>query len=173
MNQLRRFILPGVLFFLMVGFAKAQAPGTGAITVQIFDPSGAAVSNARVFVVNEQTNWSRTGSTGAEGLLRMTLLVPGEYTVVVNASGFQEKTLHSIHVVVSETAVVNIKLDLNSAAPVKVQVTESAELAQTESATLGRVTEANTIIAIPLANRNFTQILALSPGVIAPLSDAG
>src|SRR5947209_7498135 len=142
MNHLRHRVLPGVLFFLMISFVNAQAPGTGAITAQILDPSGAAVSNARVSVVNEQTNWSRSGSTNAEGLLRMTLLVPGEYSVVVNASGFQQKTLHSIDVVVGETAVINVKLDVNSAAPVQVQVTESAELAQTESATLGRVTEA-------------------------------
>ena len=173
MNRLRHYVLPGTLFFLMISFAKAQAPGTGAITVQIFDPSGAAVSNARVSVVNEQTNWSRTGSTNAEGLLRMTLLVPGEYSVVVNAPGFQQNILHSIHVVGSETAVVNAKLEVNPVAAVQVQVMESAELAQTESAALGRVTEANTIVAVPLANRNFTQILALSPGVIAPLPDAG
>ena len=46
------------------------------------------------------------------------------------------------------------------------------ELAQTQSATLGRSVDNQAIQALPLANRNFTQILSLSPGVVVALPDA-
>jgi len=59
-----------------------------------------------------------------------------------------------------------------STAPTTIQVSASAELAQTESSTLGRVTDGNMIVSLPLANRNFTQILALNPGVVVELSNA-
>ena len=41
-----------------------------------------------------------------------------------------------------------------------------------ESSTLGRAVEQEAIEALPLANRNYTQILGLSPGVVAALPDA-
>jgi hypothetical protein len=169
----RHIFLSTILFFLMAGFLRAQAPGTGAITGRIYDPSGAIVPDARVSVVNEETNWTRMVTTTLEGLFRVPLLLPGNYSVVVEAAGFQQKTIRSIPVVVTETAVVNVRLELSSAANVKVQVIDSPELAQTESAALGRVTDGNTVVALPLANRNFSQVLALSPGVIVELPNAG
>ncbi len=152
--------------------AQAQAPGTGAISGQIYDASGAFVANARVTVFNEETNWSRSVTATSEGLFRVALLAPGNYSVLVDATGFRQKTLRSIHVIISETAVVNVRLDVGSAASVKVQVNDSSELAQTESAALGRVTDGKTVVALPLSNRNFSQILALSAGVIADVPNA-
>src|SRR5208337_1574769 len=38
---------------------------------------------------------------------------------------------------------------------------------------LGQVTAENTIVSLPLANRNFSQILALNPGVVVGLPHAG
>ncbi len=149
-----------------------QAPGTGAIAGQIFDPTGAVVPQVRVSVVNEETNWSRTISTTAEGVFRVPLLVPGNYSVQVDAEGFQHETFHHVHVAVSETTVLNVKLVLESAPAERVQVTASPALVQSESAALGEVTEEDTILALPLANRNFTQILALSPGVIVEVPNA-
>jgi hypothetical protein len=55
----------------------------------------------------------------------------------------------------------------------EVNVSTTAELAQTQSAALGRVATDQVITGLPLANRNFTQILGLSPGASVELSDAG
>ena len=51
-------------------------------------------------------------------------------------------------------------------------VAGDAEMAETESSTLGRAVEPESIQLLPLANRNYTQILGLSPGVIVALPDA-
>src|SRR5258708_29242898 len=114
-----------LLFVMTILRAQAQAPGTGAISGQIYDASGAFVGNARVTVVNEGTNWSRSVTATAEGLFRVPLLAPGNYSVLVDATGFRQKTLPSIHVIISETAVVNVRLDLGSAATVKAQANNS------------------------------------------------
>ena len=167
------FFLQGLLVFLMAGSLTAQAPGTGAITGQVFDPSGAVIGNARVTAVSDETGSSRTATTTAEGVFSVPLLPPGDYSLIVSASGFQSKTLRSIHVNVTETAVVNVKLEVASAASTKIEVSASLELAQTESSTLGRVTDQSTIVSLPLANRNFSQILALSPGVEVGVPQAG
>jgi outer membrane receptor protein involved in Fe transport len=159
------------LILLVASFLGAQAPGTGAIVGTISDPSGAVVAHARVSVVSEETNSSRTVNATTEGEYRVPLLPPGNYSIVVEQTGFKQKTLRSVHVVVSETAVVNVKLEVG-ADSVKIEVSGDAELAQTETSSLGWVTDEKMINDLPLANRNFTQILALSPGVVVELPNA-
>ena len=150
----------------------AQAPGTGAIAGKIADPSGAVVPQATVSVLNEATGLSRPATTLAEGDFRAPLLPPGTYTVTVEAKGFEEEVVHGIRVVVAETSVVNVNLRIG-ATSTQVKVTGTTELAQTQSSTLGRVTDQETIVDLPLANRNFSQIMALSPGVVVELPNAG
>lgn len=165
--------LPGILILLAAGLAEAQAPGTGAITGQVFDPTGAVIAKARVTAVSEATNASRTVNVTSEGLFRVPLLPPGDYSLIVEAANFQAKTVRSIHVTVTETTSVNVTLAVGTAAATKIEVSGSPELAQTESSALGRVTDESTIVSLPLANRNFSQILALNPGVVVEIPDAG
>jgi hypothetical protein len=169
-RAVRRFSLLFVLVFAAIGVV-AQTPGTGAIAGRILDPSGAVVPNAVVSVFNEETNLSRSLSANSDGEYRVSLLPPGTYRIVAEAIGFNRKELSSIHVAVAETAVIDMKLEIGTA-NLAVQVQGAAELVQTETATLGLVTEGNTITALPLANRNFSQILALSPGAVADVPNA-
>jgi hypothetical protein len=168
---LRSVLRQGFMLLLLASSLKAQAPGTGAIAGTISDPTGAVVANARVSAVSEETNSSRTVNTAADGVFRIPLLRPGNYSMVIEEAGFKQKMMRSIHVVVSETAVVDVALELG-ADTVKIEVSGSPELAQTQSSSLGYVTDEKMIVDLPLANRNFTQILALSPGVVVELPNA-
>jgi hypothetical protein len=172
LSRARWILLLCIFVSSLQGFSAAQAPGTGALAGQVFDPSRAVVAGAQVSVVNEETNVSRTVHTTAEGLFRVPLLPPGNYSVTIEVPGFKQKTLRSVQVVVSETAAVDIQLEVG-AATAQVEVAGMPELAQTEGSALGRVTDEKTIVALPLATRNFSQILALSPGVLAPVPPAG
>ena len=136
----------------ITGLARAQAPGTGAVAGEVTDPSGAVVASARVSIVSEGTNSSRIASTTPEGLFRVALLSPGNYSMFVVAPGFKREVLSSISVVVAETTVVNVELKIGTT-PTEIEVKGSTELAQTESSALGRVTGEKTILALPLANR--------------------
>jgi hypothetical protein len=151
--------------------SAAQAPGTGAIAGTVLDPSGAFVPNAQVTVRNEKTGLSRTVSTASEGLFRAALLPPGNYSVEVVATGLGTQTLRSIPVVASEVTSIEFKLKLGQSAT-SIVVEESPDLIQTQSSTLGKATSEKTIVSLPLANRNFSQILALSPGVIVEIPNA-
>ena len=53
-----------------------------------------------------------------------------------------------------------------------VQVSTEQQILDTESSTLGSLVDKARIEALPLANRNYTQILGLSPGVIVDLPNA-
>lgn len=159
------------LLSVLTSFAHAQAPGTGAIRGTVYDTSSSIIQNASVTLVSESTGGTRTASTDASGSFSFSLLTPGSYSVTVESSGFAAKTATSVSVVVSETRVVDFHLSVASAAT-NVYVSPSVELAQTESSTLGRAVDEETIQALPLSNRNYTQILSLSPGVVVELPSA-
>lgn len=160
------------LLLAFAGAGRAQTSGTGAIDARILDPSGGVVANATVVLSNDRTGVSRNVRSAREGLYRATLLPPGTYSLHVEAAGFAPVNLRSIRVVVTETTAVDVNLQLSSRT-VQVDVSAAPRLVQTQNAALGWATEGNVIAALPLANRNFTQILALSPGVTVELPDAG
>lgn len=167
-----RFPLLALAAFLALALhLPSQAPGTGAIRGTVFDPSGRPVSNASVVIENEATHAKRTVLSSDAGDYSAAMLVPGDYTATAGADGFAEAHAASISVVVSETSIVDLHFEV-AAAKTSVEVTASQEIADTESATLGRAVNEQAIESLPLSNRNFTQILSLSPGVVVSLPDA-
>jgi hypothetical protein len=151
--------------------ATAQTPGTGAIAGTVADSTGAVIPSAKVRAINEATKTVRVVATSSDGTFRVSLLQPGLYSVAVEAAGFQTKQFHGVRTVGSETSTMEVKLAVGAVGET-VEVNGGANLAQTESSTLGRAVDQRTIQALPLANRNYTQILALSPGVVVELPSA-
>jgi hypothetical protein len=169
-NRLVKLHLFALMFLALS--AWSQTAETGAISVTVHDPSGAVVVNASVEVTNAGTGLSRTILTGSRGTFLAGLLPPGDYNLTVTADGFQKALVSGIHVQVTEVSVADVALQVGSVTS-EVTVSTTAELAQTTNAALGRVATDQVITGLPLANRNFTQILGLSPGVSVELSDAG
>jgi hypothetical protein len=168
---LRPLVLPVLFLLFLTGRCVGQTPGTGAISGVVSDPSGRVIVNADVTTVNEETRISRSVLSTAEGVFRVTLLPPGNYTVTVKSGGFALRSLKSIAVTVSETTSLNVRMSVADAGAT-VEVEGSAAIAEEESSTLGRAVEEESIQSLPLANRNYTQILGLSPGVVVGLPDA-
>ncbi len=160
------------LVFLCCRATWAQSGGTGALTGTITDRSGASIPNATVRISNPATGFDRTTTTDSDGVYRLTLLPPGSYTVTFEFKGFAKLTHENVTIDVTETETLNTTLQVN-AAQQTVEVSEGAELIQTETTTLGRVVDEAAVKNLPLTNRNYTQILALSPGVASDLTDAG
>src|SRR5690242_21695942 len=88
-----RKIIPmifAVLFFASFRPESLRAQATwGAISGFVSDPSGSAVPNASVTVTQVETGVSTGGRSDAAGLYNITHLLPGEYTLTVEASGFK------------------------------------------------------------------------------------
>src|SRR5580692_647252 len=83
-TSLRRyFVLGAICILVLAGKAFGQAPGTGAISGVIYDPSNRVIAGAEVLAVNEATHVSRSVISTAEGVFRVLLLPPGSYSVTV------------------------------------------------------------------------------------------
>ena len=161
-----------ILLVLLLGMnASAQSPGTGAIAGTVFDQAHRVIVSAKVTALEDATHFERTAITDAQGDFRVPLLPPGNYGVTISADGFQTSTQLSILVTASEVSSVNVTMVVANA-NASVQVSTEQQILDTESSTLGSLVDKARIEALPLANRNYTQILGLSPGVIVDLPNA-
>jgi hypothetical protein len=166
-----------LLIALFLGLASsvsllAQTAGTGAIAGLVTDASGAVVPAAQVTVTNVATGEKYTSATSGEGLYRFPLLAPGSYDVAVQKTGFKLALRHGVMVAVTEVAHVDLQL-VPGLVEEKVEVVGTAEQIQTETTAMGRVTTARTVEGLPLVTRNYTQIITLSPGIVADVGNAG
>ena len=151
--------------------AAAQTAATGAITGIIRDASGAVLVGANVTITRVGTGETRQVATNSEGVYRFPLLTPGQYGVSVEKQGFKTAVHSAVSVAVTETQAIDLQMEVGSASE-KVEVVAQPEMAQTESSALGRVANERDVVDLPLVSRNYTQLLSLSPGVIAPVNNA-
>ena len=155
---------------VMASCLMAQSAGTGALTGTVTDASGSVLVNATVTLTNLATNQTRAGSTSAEGSYRFSLLEPGSYRARFTASGFKTAEVGPVTVSVTETAVLNRSLEIGAASE-QITVEAVTETIQTASSTLGTTVAGATITSIPLASRNFTQVIGMSTGVAVDVSN--
>jgi len=147
----------------------AQSASTGALTGTVTDPTGAVVPKATITLRNNGTSQLLTAVTDLEGLYRFSLLPPGQYELRVEMAGFAPHILREVMIQISEVRRIPVKLAVKGA---REEVEVESPLLQTEGAALGRVIDGSTIVALPLVNRNYTQILGLTSGTNTDVVDA-
>jgi hypothetical protein len=149
----------------------AQTASTGALAGLITDESGAVLPGVTVVVTNQGSGEARTITSNADGSYAAPLLVPGSYTVQANLSGFRTVTRQGVQVAVAERTQMNLQLSLGTVQET-VTVAGASPLVQTSSSSLGRVMNEKAVESLPLVTRNYTQILALSPGITTGVTNA-
>ncbi|MGD0136047.1 MAG: carboxypeptidase-like regulatory domain-containing protein, partial [Bryobacteraceae bacterium] len=149
----------------------AQSAGTSGLSGTITDPSGAAIPNVTVTLTSNDTGQTRTATTGGDGQYKFTLLPPGSYKVRFVAAGFKTSEVGSVILNVTESPALDRSLEVGAQSE-QVTVEASAETLQTSSSTLGTVVGTTEVTELPLANRNFTQIIGLSAGANVGVNNA-
>src|SRR5262249_47664477 len=137
----------------------------------VTDPGGAVVADAQVTVTNEVTGETRTVTSQQNGAFLVPLLQPGSYRIEVAKTGFKKATKSTLGVSVTETTRFDVKLEVGQTEAI-VTVTANPELIQSDSSALGRVTDRALISNLPLVTRNYTQVVTLSPGISANVTNA-
>lgn len=167
----RNIVITVLSVLLAASVSLAQTGSTGAITGTVTDPAGALVQQAEIKVTNLDSGESRTATSTGSGTYLVALLPPGMYRVEVSKTGFKLSAYPRVTVNVTETEALNVRLELGAISE-EVTVSTEAEQLQTESSSLGRVTNEETVSSLPLVSRNFTQIIGLNPGVSSEVTNA-
>jgi hypothetical protein len=159
------------LFLVMVVPRNANAQlGTATVNGTVQDTSGAVIPGVEVVLQNVDTGVKTVATSNDAGVYVFVHILPGRYTIAASKAGFATAKEENIVLEVNEATTYDLTMQLGTQ---KQEVTVQATVAalQTSNAALGSVVTTGEVNDLPLNGRNFTEILALTPGV-SPISTA-
>ena len=166
MKSVMRFAL---FFFLLpvLGTTKlsyAQGTDLGTIVGVVTDTTGAVVPNAKVVVLDLDTNTPHETKTNAQGEYNVFALNSGAYQVVISAPGMTTAKITRVRVNGSDTVSANAVLKV-SAASESVEVTADAPLVDAEDQTISDTITSRAVIELPRDSRDVYSFLYLNPNI--------
>jgi len=147
-----------------VGSTRNIEGNKGAITGMVTDQTGAVVAEARVVLTNAGGGHYETTVNG-KGAYSFVDLEPGTYNLLITAPNFGNSPFDNIAV----TPGIELTLDA-SLSPEKAKTEVNVEAntvgqVETESSSVSGTITQKEVVSIGLNGRNFTQLIALAPGV--------
>lgn len=137
--------------FTVASFAQVQ---TAELHVLVKDPSGGIVKNATVTVTDKARNLTRSTSTESDGQYVFLSLVPGVYTVAVEAPGFAKTVSDDVQLLIGHVEQLPITLTV-AATNETVNVSSEAELVETQQTAQSTTIDQTRINNLPINGRNY------------------
>lgn len=159
---MKRFLTALMALFLAAPVAWAQVD-RATLSGTLKDASGGVLAGATVTVTNIATNVAAKATTSSTGTYLVVNLASGQYLVEGEASGLQ-KAVQSVILSVGQRARLDLTLGVG-ALNETVTVEDARRPLSTEDASLGAVIDNSSVAKLPLAIRNWDDLLALVPGV--------
>ena len=156
--------------------AAALAQQTGSVSGVILDQTGGVMPGATVTLSGAQLPAARTIISDGNGAYRFQLVLPGQYTVVVELSGFRQVS-RAVVVDVDRDTKLDITLGLAAATEVVAVVAATTPIVDVRKTEVNFNYKAAEIEALPL-QKNYSGLFQLIPGVadnnsFAPAAGAG
>ena len=142
--------------------ACAQA-AYGNIIGTVNDQTGAAVPGAKVTATDTAKGVTYSAETNDAGYYALNNLTPGNYRIVVEASGFKSFQQEPVPVIVGTSSTLNAALQIGAATEA-VTVSGAPPLLSTDRAEVSTDLSSEQVSQLPIVNRNFTALELLLPG---------
>jgi hypothetical protein len=143
----------------------------GGISGTVTDQSGAVVPGAQITAVESATNTTSKTVSSSAGEFAFSNVPLGSYTISITASGFKSERVDKVPVTAGTTYTLPVKLAVASAGET-VEVTADSLSLDTVTDTQSTALPEEVVQNLPNSGRDFTQMLAQTPG-FAGLSTGG
>jgi hypothetical protein len=153
-------VLASALFLVVGAFGQTFR---GAINGTVTDATGAVVPKANVTVTNTGTSIAQSMVSTNSGEFSFQDLPLGTYSISVIAPGFQPVTVSNISVTAGTVYTLPVKLAVGQTATA-IEVSAAAVTLDTTTSTQSDTIPTASIQDLPLNGRDFTQLIAASPG---------
>jgi hypothetical protein len=153
----------GVLVLSLAQNAAAQET-RGTILGRVVDSSGAAIPGVTIRATNAATNVSTSAESNAEGNYEIGYLLPGEYRLTTEQTGFKSFRRDGIEVRIGDRLAIPIRMEVGQLSE-EVKITAETPLLESASANVGQVIDQRRIAELPVAHGNPFLLMSLSPGV--------
>ena len=161
--RFRSVIIP-LLVFIQV-FAAYSQSGQFSVAGTVHDATNGVLPGATITIRLSNSAQNLTVTTDASGTFHLVLPGAGSYHVAVEDAGFTPYASAVILSDSSRTATLDVALEI-AAATQTVEVTADALAAETTSTQLGENLDTKKIESVPLNGRNFTDLMAVQPGIV-------
>ncbi|HZR58274.1 MAG TPA: TonB-dependent receptor [Terriglobales bacterium] len=169
-NSWALFFCIGFLFSSSL-FLQGQST-YGAVAGTVTDPSGAALADVQVTLTNQGTAEKRIQSTNGAGEYSFVNVIPGNYSLDIDKTGFKHLTRQPIQVQVQQSTRIDAALQIGSDTQT-VEVSSETPLLQAETSSLGQVVEERKANELPLNGRNIFNLITISPAAVAQGGSGG
>ncbi|MCC7242394.1 MAG: TonB-dependent receptor, partial [Acidobacteria bacterium] len=137
----------------------------------VVDESGLPLPGVTVVVTHEGSGMFRQVVSNADGSYYLTGILPGPYRVTAELGGFSKFERTGLLLTVGNTASLDIAMKVGGLEE-SVTVTGQAPLVDTQTTQIGANISQDELVALPIANRNWTMAVGLTPGVQVSQSSA-
>jgi Carboxypeptidase regulatory-like domain len=157
---------------LLSGSALSAQTTTGSVIGVVTDATSASVASATVTLTNTDTSEKKTAQTDSNGAYQFLNLLPGNYRVEVEKSGFKRFVRNGLQVTVQGAVRVDVSLPVGDVSQ-SIDISTDSPLIDTQSASVSAVVEGRTVDELPLNGRNTMNLLSTVAGVIPQGSSQG
>jgi len=171
-----RFKLTAAALLFSVVFSSAAIAQTGGLQITVTDGDGNAVAGASVNASTAESLTARSGTTNANGQIRLIGLDPSDkYVVTVTADGYQSARNEGVLVVSERTYTVPFALASDSEALEEIITygrSDVGQLVDTTSALQSTDVTLDIMDSLP-TGRNYQSYLQMAPTTKPPAVDGG
>ena len=160
----------GILVTILCGLTATVLPAPcsaqavyGSIGGTVKDASGAVLPGVTVTIVSNARQTSDSVVTNESGRFVKERLLPGEYKVQAELTGFRMAVVPNVIVGVDAQTPVEFVLDVGQLTE-QVEVTGGSTLLTTDRADVATRFDSKQITDLPVLDRNFTKFILLTPG---------
>jgi hypothetical protein len=136
----------------------------GTIRGRVLDTSQAVVIGASVTVENVDTGTATRLTTNDAGYYEATLLLPGNYRISAEITGFKKTVRSGVALPMSGSLEINLTLEVGGITET-VSVTAAAPLLETSGLSSGMILDNRSVMDLPVIANNVMVLVKLSPGL--------
>jgi hypothetical protein len=158
----------GLILSLFAAVLLFQSQGSaqqvyGSVYGTVSDASGAVLQNAKITITDVSKNIKFETTTNEDGNYTQSRLIPGTYSIEVEATGFRKAIMRDVVVNVDQAARLDFNLELGNVTE-QVEISASAPLLQSDRADVATTLTGKQLVDLPSFGRNFQAFELLLPG---------
>jgi hypothetical protein len=150
---------------LLAVAGSAFAQGTlGRLAGTVLDSSSGVLPGATVTIVNNQTGQTQTAVSNERGAFFFPQLPVGSYKVTIGMAGFKTTIYSTVQINVNQEYSLTARLEVGGMTE-SMEVTATSPLVKTTTPEVSKTIDQKQILALPIVNRDMTNLIKLQPGV--------
>ena len=157
------------VLFLLTIVAMGQST-TGTLRGQVLDPQGATIANAKIKITNQETGVVSNTASSSAGTWNVPSLIPGKYSVSVDAQGFRGFVRKDVVVLADRDNTADAQLQVGTATEI-LEVIGTGVAIQTSSSSLSNDFNSQDVLNLPngggALNGSPLNLAVLAPNVVA------